>query len=157
MSLTVEIATEDGALVGWRLRAPDGTRLLVYAETLLGFRVADAFVPSLGKSIEYRECPLRALAEQPAQPVAQESVGYVIRLTGKYPTGGYCGDVYLSSSLPAKTKLYAAPAAPQPLTDEQVFADDGIMEANAHAGLPMRWLLEIVRAVERAHGIGATP
>ena len=43
--------------------------------------------------------------------------------------------------------------ARQPLTDDQVFSNDGIMEVNAHAGLPMRWLMEITRAIERAHGI----
>lgn len=43
--------------------------------------------------------------------------------------------------------------ARQPLTDDQVFSNDGIMDVNAHVGLPMRWLMEITRAVERAHGI----
>ena len=50
--------------------------------------------------------------------------------------------------------LYAHPPQRQPLTEEQVWADDGIMSANAGAQLLMPGLMELVRAVERAHGIG---
>ena len=56
--------------------------------------------------------------------------------------------------------LAAAPSTPPPavveavpLTDEQVWRDDGIMSANAGAQLLMPCLMELVRAIERAHGI----
>ena len=52
------------------------------------------------------------------------------------------------------TALYLAPPAQRvPLSDEQVFADDGIMAANARIGLPLSEIMEITRAVEQAHGI----
>jgi hypothetical protein len=56
--------------------------------------------------------------------------------------------------------LYAAAhpqPAPQPLTEQQVWRSDAIMELNAHAGLAMRWLMELVRAIEQAHGIVPAP
>lgn len=40
-----------------------------------------------------------------------------------------------------------------PLTDEQVFADDGIMAANARIGIPLSEIMELARAIEKAHGI----
>jgi len=40
-----------------------------------------------------------------------------------------------------------------PLSEEQVFADDGIMAANARIGIPLSEIMEIVRATESAHGI----
>jgi hypothetical protein len=55
-----------------------------------------------------------------------------------------------------KAALASAPAAPAqavPLTEEQVWRDDGIMSANAGAQLLMPCLMELIRAVERAHGI----
>jgi hypothetical protein len=51
------------------------------------------------------------------------------------------------------TALYLAPPAREPLSAEQVFADDGIMAANARIGLPLSEIMEITRAVEQAHGI----
>ena len=54
---------------------------------------------------------------------------------------------------PEGAKLYLAPPAREPLSDEQVFADDGIMAANARIGLPLSEIMEITRAVEQAHGI----
>lgn len=42
----------------------------------------------------------------------------------------------------------------EPLTEEQVWRDDGLMEANAIAGLPLDQFMTVVRAVEAAHGIG---
>jgi hypothetical protein len=47
-----------------------------------------------------------------------------------------------------------APPRRQPLTEDEVFANDQIMDTNAHTGLAMRWIAEYVRAVEKAHGIG---
>jgi hypothetical protein len=47
--------------------------------------------------------------------------------------------------------LFTSPAVP--LTDEQVFQDDGIMAANAKAALPLSLIMPIVRAVEAKHGI----
>lgn len=49
--------------------------------------------------------------------------------------------------------LYAAPPQREPLTHDQVWNDDTIMGCNATAGMPMSRLMEIVRAIERAHGI----
>lgn len=48
----------------------------------------------------------------------------------------------------------AAAQVAQPLTQDEVFADDGIMEANSDAGLDMARIMQFVRAVEAAHGIG---
>jgi hypothetical protein len=54
-------------------------------------------------------------------------------------------------------RLAAAPQAPAghrvALTDYDVWTDDAIMEVNAHCGLSMRWLMELVRAIEKKHGI----
>jgi hypothetical protein len=41
-----------------------------------------------------------------------------------------------------------------PLTEDQVFASDAIMEANSLIGLQMWRLMPLIRAIERAHGIG---
>ena len=54
---------------------------------------------------------------------------------------------------PVWTPLYTAPPQRQPLTDEQMWADDGIMRANAGLGLLMKDIALLVRAVEAAHGI----
>lgn len=48
----------------------------------------------------------------------------------------------------------AAPPKRKPLTDDEIWADDGIMAENATAGLMLLDLVHLVRAVERAHGIG---
>lgn len=47
----------------------------------------------------------------------------------------------------------AAPPKRKPLTDDEIWADDGIMAENATAGLMLLDLVHLVRAVERAHGI----
>ena len=54
---------------------------------------------------------------------------------------------------PVWTPLYTAPPQRQPLTDEQIWADDGIMRANAGLGLLMKDIALLVRAIEQAHGI----
>lgn len=54
---------------------------------------------------------------------------------------------------PDGARLYLAPPARKPLSEEQVFADDGIMAANARIGLLFLEIMEIARAVEQAHGI----
>lgn len=41
----------------------------------------------------------------------------------------------------------------EPLTPDQIWANDEIMAENAHAGLLMMNLERLVRAIERAHGI----
>jgi hypothetical protein len=53
--------------------------------------------------------------------------------------------------------LHPEDSAPKPLTEEQVWCNDAIMEVNAHAGLAMRWLMELTRAIEAAHGIVQAP
>lgn len=55
---------------------------------------------------------------------------------------------------PVWTPLYTAPQpARQPLTDEQMWADDRIMGANSRLGLLMKDLALLARAIEAAHGI----
>ena len=54
---------------------------------------------------------------------------------------------------PVWTPLYTAPPQRQPLTDEQIWADDGIMSANAKLGLLIKDIALLVRAIESAHGI----
>ena len=54
---------------------------------------------------------------------------------------------------PVWTPLYTAPPQRQQLTDEQIWADDGIMSANSRLGLLMKDLALLVRAIEQAHGI----
>ena len=56
---------------------------------------------------------------------------------------------------PVWTPLYTAPPQRQPLTDEQIWADDGIMMVNAGLGLLMKDIALLVRAIEQAHGITA--
>lgn len=51
---------------------------------------------------------------------------------------------------PVWTPLYTMP---HPLTDEQIWSDDRIMEANSRLGLLMKDLALLVRAVEATHGI----
>lgn len=86
---------------------------------------------------------------QSAEPVA----------TVHYPrTGGNVGVSWRAipeaGAMPKDgAKLYLAPPAREPLSAEQVFADDGIMAANARLGLPLSEIMEITRAVEQAHGI----
>ncbi|MGA0610051.1 hypothetical protein ACO2TI_07385 [Caldimonas sp. KR1-144] len=43
-----------------------------------------------------------------------------------------------------------------PLTAEQVFASNRIMEANVLAGLSMAKLMPLVRAIEGVHGVEST-
>jgi hypothetical protein len=58
------------------------------------------------------------------------------------------------ATLSASPAAPAAPAEREPLTEQQVFDDDGIMEANADAGLDMARIMQFVRAIEAAHHIG---
>ena len=44
-------------------------------------------------------------------------------------------------------------AAPVPLTDERVWANDELMKLNAVMMLPMDYFMRVVRAIEAAHGI----
>lgn len=70
------------------------------------------------------------------------------------------GHVWLATGYfpPRGTKLYAAPQAQrQPLTAEQVWANDEIMSRNRVGGLPWHELMRMVRSIEAAHGIGVKP
>jgi hypothetical protein len=49
--------------------------------------------------------------------------------------------------------LYTAPPQRKPLTDEEIYSNDEVMECNAHIGAQMNELIRLVRAIERAHGI----
>ena len=51
---------------------------------------------------------------------------------------------------PVWTPLYTAPPQRQLLTDEQIWADDGIMRVNAGLGLLMKEIVLLVRAIEEA-------
>lgn len=57
------------------------------------------------------------------------------------------------------TSLYAHPPQQRkPLTEEQVFASQNLMDLNGRVlGLAMPKLMEVIRAIERAHGIGEAP
>ena len=46
-----------------------------------------------------------------------------------------------------------APTQRKPLTDEEIWSNDEVMECNAHIGSQMNELIRLVRAVERTHGI----
>jgi hypothetical protein len=65
----------------------------------------------------------------------------------------------LNAVIDALAAAPAAPAAespePQPLTDEQLWANDEIMSLNADLGWHMDTIRMFARAIERAHGIGA--
>jgi hypothetical protein len=45
------------------------------------------------------------------------------------------------------------PTQRKPLTDEEIWKSDSIMEANSGYGASFETLREIVRAIEAAHGI----
>jgi hypothetical protein len=49
--------------------------------------------------------------------------------------------------------LYTTPLQRKPLTDEEIWNSDSIMEANSGYGASFETLREIVRAIEAAHGI----
>ncbi len=51
---------------------------------------------------------------------------------------------------------YAAPQQRKPLTDEEIWRSDAIMECNANIGAHMNELMRLIRAVEQAHGIKET-
>ena len=53
----------------------------------------------------------------------------------------------------ASAKFGAQPAQQEPLTDEQIWKNDGIMAANSGYGASFQNLREVVRAVEAAQGI----
>ena len=44
-----------------------------------------------------------------------------------------------------------------PLTDEQVWNSDELMSRNGEIGVAMPVLMRLIRAIERAHGIGEKP
>jgi hypothetical protein len=52
------------------------------------------------------------------------------------------------------TPLYLHPPQRKPLTDEEIWRNDEVMECNAHIGAQMNELMRLVRAIETAHGIG---
>jgi len=52
-----------------------------------------------------------------------------------------------------ETPLYTTPLQRKPLTDEEIWNSDSIMEANSGYGASFETLREIVRAIEAAHGI----
>ena len=88
-----------------------------------------------------------ALAEQ--EPVAWR--GYTI--TNGYTLHFHYGEAHRVAS--KIEPLYTAPQpAKQPLTDEQLWANDEIMALNADLGWHMDTIKTFARAIERAHGIG---
>ena len=49
-------------------------------------------------------------------------VGYVIRMTGNYASGGYCADIFCSKHLAPHTKIYTHPAPDDTALLRQVLA-----------------------------------
>lgn len=92
------------------------------------------------------EIAIQAIREALAEP-EQEPVG-IVRTVGGYPDDSTHTVEWLvkHKELRDGDKLYTAPPARQPLTDEEI--DNLELPPN---GCTMR---ELVRAVERAHGIG---
>ena len=99
-------------------------------------------------------------AGQPAEPV-QEPVGEVVIGESGFTKGWTV--VQWREDLPpiaTGTKLYTAPQATQPLTDEQIAALvlQTVYEGDASTPHRDAWATEIgipfARAIERAHGIG---
>ena len=79
---------------------------------------------------------------QPAAPV-QEPVAWV------------ADGVLMKAGIPKRYTgyLYTTPQQRKPLTDEQIWNNDGIMAANSGYGATFETLREVVRATEAAHGI----
>ena len=109
--------------------------------------------------VQMRAYALAALA-QPV-PDAPEPAGWFEGPHGAFRANPAYRIAWPPQSVKWHIPVYIAAAhpqpAPQPLTEEQVWRSDAIMEVNAHAGLAMRWLMELVRAIEAAHGIVPAP
>ena len=59
--------------------------------------------------------------------------------------------------LALREQLAAAQPTAVPLTDEQVWNSDELMSRNGEIGVAMPVLMRLIRAIERAHGIGEKP
>lgn len=94
----------------------------------------------------------RAAQQEPHEPVAWRFDG--MEGTGAEPIWHYSEARPAVSAFAVQPLYVATQRAVKPLTDEQVYEDDGIMTANAQCGLTMWRLMPLVRAVERAHDIG---
>jgi predicted RNA-binding Zn-ribbon protein involved in translation (DUF1610 family) len=100
--------------------------------------------------------PAPASASEPSRSEKLRAAGYTARLSPF--ECDECGKHFLSVAI-----LQAHKCSPhsrqaeqrEPLTDEQIWSNDEMMAANAQAGLYFHDFTTIVRAVERAHGIGA--
>jgi len=106
--------------------------------------------------------PAQQAAQQEPAPEQGEPFGYVYSWIHSSATGRP-DETYTSFSKslddaqrhPANFDIRAVYTHPQqPLTEEQVFASDEIMECNAHIGSPMHELMRLVRAIERTKKIG---
>ena len=102
-------------------------------------------------------CPLPLYAA-PQQPVQQEPVAWIEHEwsgTGLRHLHFEKREPMVRDEVvnPVWTPLCTALPQRQPLTDEQIWADDGIMRANAGLGLLMKDIALLVRAIEQAHGI----
>jgi hypothetical protein len=107
---------------------------------------------------EYAKLALAAQPQGKQQPVKFDAKEFMRGFEwSKWSDHRY---IYLVNCAFAEGQKSVASPAPQPqgaqhpLTDEQVFADEEIMECNAHIGAWMNQLMRLVRAIERAHGIG---
>lgn len=118
------------------------------------------------KTVEaLQDCPLAAAPSTPPPAVVDEREtfeAFIAKDGGDLHTFGTGADMHYRNSgvnhtwigWKARARLAAhAVVEAVPLTDEQVWRDDGIMSANAGAQLLMPCLMELVRAIERAHGI----
>ncbi len=101
----------------------------------------------------------------PASPVAVDAATLtddeIIALAVKHklgrtmsPIGMQTGDVFVTDQGYRTSELLdfaraVGAGSREPLTEDEVFASDRIMEVNAHCGLSMRWLMELVQAIEQ--------
>ena len=94
---------------------------------------------------------LRAALDQPEQ----EPVAWLELRT--LSSGGYASPIKEwhvtqnpSTSNAPRKPLYINPPQRKPLTDEEIWSNDEVMECNAHIGAQMNELMRLVRAIEKA-------
>jgi hypothetical protein len=81
--------------------------------------------------------------------------GYSYTALTLLPSGAYLA-TDVQEAWEAEKRKYAAPQQRKPLTDEEIWRSDAIMECNANIGAHMNELMRLIRAVEQAHGIKET-
>ena len=91
-----------------------------------------------------------ALAQEQEPVATVESVATVVSESGSQ-------EITMSwwhePALPVGTKLYTTPSQRKPLTVDEVWQNDELMALNAELGCGLDLLMEVVEAIEAAHGI----